>query len=908
MIISEQDHLEHIGTPRHSGRYPWGSGGNEAQQSKRNRDFLDFVALQRKQGLTDKQIFEGMGINSAQFRARQSIATNEQRQLKINTAQRLKDKGMSNPAIGRQMGINESSVRALLAPGAKDKAAILSATADILAKEVAEKKFVQVGSGVAQQLNINNSKLLNALALLKEQGYEVHTIPVPQVGTGKNTSVKVLANPGTTWGEVKRNQANIKLVGSWSDDGGRTYSGLQPPLSISSKRIAIRYAEQGGAKEDGVLHVRPGVEDVSIGNQSYAQVRVAVDNSHYIKGMAVYKNDLPPGIDIVFNTNKSDTGNKLDALKSFEDASAAADRNNPFGATIKRQILSVDKNGKEHVKSAMNIVNEEGDWDSWSRTLSAQTLSKQSPRLAKQQLDLMYDRKRSDLDEILSLTNPAVRKKLLESFADGADSSAVHLKAAALPRSSYHVILPINSIKSTEVYAPNFQNGERVVLIRYPHAGTFEIPELTVNNRNREAGQTIGKSARDAVGIHPDVAQKLSGADFDGDSVLVVPNNNGQIKHSPALDALKDFDPKAAFPPYEGMQNIGKNKQTEMGKITNLIADMSVKGAKPEEIARAVKHSMVVIDAEKHNLDYKGSFQQNNIGELKRKYQGRSDAGAATLITRAGSKKYIDERRAARVSEGGPIDPRTGKLVFVPTGRTYPERKKVLDPNTGKRVWVETGKQKPKQVQVKRLAVEDDAHVLSTGTKIESVYADHSNKMKALANEARKEMVNTKSTPYSPSAKAAYSNEVASLNASLNTAVKNRPLEKQAQIIANAHISQKRQANPDMDGDTLKKVKNQALADARARTGADKHRIQISPKEWEAIQAGAITNNKLSEILNNTDLDAVKTLATPRTAKLMTPSKISRAKAMAADGYTQSEIAQQLGVSLTTLKTSIGGD
>ena len=38
----------------------------------------------------------------------------------------------------------------------------------------------------------------------------------------------------------------------------------------------------------------------------------------------------------------------------------------------------------------------------------------------------------------------------------------------------------IPSMKENEVYAPNYKNGEQVALIRYPHAGTFEIPILTV--------------------------------------------------------------------------------------------------------------------------------------------------------------------------------------------------------------------------------------------------------------------------------------------------------------------------------------------------------------------------------------------------------------------------------------------
>ena len=912
MIIREEDHLAHYGTPRHSGRYPWGSGGPE---TTRNRSFRDSVEAQRNKGLKDVDIAKGMGITTTQMRARIALETNAERQDNINQALRLQEKGLSNVAIGQAMGVNESNVRGWLAPGALDKTKVLTATADSLMREVDEKGIIDIGVGVANQLDITQTKMNNAIAIAVEKGYRVHTVPVPQVGTGKDTRVKTLSPPGTTWAQVAQNKRDIKQIGTFSEDGGRTHPLFQPPMPVSSDRVAVNYAEDGGAKADGVIYVRKGVEDVSIGSNRYAQVRISVDGTHYLKGMAVYRDDLPDGVDLVFNTNKSkklpmmSTNPKADQIlkpmKRNQDGSI--DKNNPFGAQLKRQIIKTDDKGREKLTSAMNIIHDEGDWENWTRALSSQILSKQSPELAKGQLDMTYERRRQAYDEITALTNPAVRKKLLEGFADAADSAAVHLKAATLPKSSYHVILPLQSIKPTEVYAPKFQNGTVVALIRSPHGGTFEIPELVVNNRNREGAKHVQPGARDAIGIHPKVAERLSGADFDGDFVLVVPNDRGLIKSTPALEGLKGFDPKAAFPAYPGMHPIGKNQQAEMGKITNLIADMTIRGASNEEKAAAVRHSMVVIDADKHNLDYRASAKANNIAALKSKYQGGAQAGASTIVTRASSKYYIPERRAARVNEGGPIDKATGKKVFVDTGKVIPDRKKITDPVTGRTVYVDTGKTKVKQQRVKKLAVFDDAHDprISSGQPIEVIYANYSNSMKALANAARKEMVNTKTIPYSKSSKAAYSNQVASLNAKLNVAIKNRPLERQAQVIAGALVSQKRQANPDMDDDTLKKVKNQALRDARARTGADKHRIDITEEEWNAIQAGAISNHKLTQILDNTDMDKVQALATPKTKVLMTPSKTARAHQMAVLGFTQAEIAEQLGVSLTTLKDSI---
>lgn len=882
-IIAEDDYLAHYGILRRSGRYPWGSGGNETE-SQRNKSFLDYVDGLRKQGLSEVEIAKGLGTSTTQLRAAKSLAVAQQRQERINMAQRLKDKGYSNVAIGKRMGIGESTVRNLLDPGLKDRNDVLETTASMLKDQVAQKKYIDVGGGVENHLGISQTKLNTSVAMLVEEGYTVHYVKVPQLGTGEMTSMKVLAPPDTSYSEVFKNRGEIKQITDFSDDGGRSYLGLQPPLSIDSKRVGIRYAEDGGGNADGVIYVRPGVEDISLGGANYAQVRIAVDGTHYIKGMAMYKPDLPAGVDLVFNTNKSPTGNKLDALKSMKD-----DPDNPFGAVV-RQIIVKDKDGKDRVTSAMNIVNEEGDWENWSKSLSSQMLSKQSPSLAKSQLDMTYERRKADFDEIMSLTNPAVRKKLLESYADDVDSAAVHLKAAALPRQGSHVILPVNSMKETEIYAPNYRNGESVVLIRYPHGGTFEIPELKVNNNHKEARSLLGQ-ARDAVGINSKVAERLSGADFDGDTVLVIPNNSRKVKTSPALEALKGFDPKASYPAYEGMKVISpRTKQVQMGVVSNLITDMTIRGASTSELARAVKHSMVVIDAEKHKLDYKQSAIDNGIAQLKAKYQGGPKAGASTLISRASAEIRVPERKPRPAAEGGPVDIKTGRKVFVETGATFVNK---------------NGKVVVKTTKSAKLAETPDAKTLSSGTPIEKIYADHSNKLKDLANQARKEAVTTRSTPYSPSAKAAYSKEVGSLNAKLNVALKNRPLERQAQLLANTVVSAKRQANPDMDNAELKKIKAQALNEARIRTGAKKQQIDISSNEWNAIQAGAISNNKLTQILNNSDLDKVKQLATPRQNTVMTAAKQTRAKAMLASGYTQSEVADALGVAVSTLKSSV---
>lgn len=903
MIRTHEEHLAHYGILRRSGRYPWGSGGSE---STRNRSYLDTIDMHKKEGMSESEIARGYGITTTQLRAARSIASAQQRQEKILTAQRLKDKGWSNVAIGERMGLNESSVRSLLAPGAKDKADALQTTANMLKDQVQKKEMIDVGAGVEQQIGVTNTHLNTAVAILKEQGYPVHAIQVQQLGTGKYTKMKVLTKPGIPLSHVQKFRSEIQQIAAYSIDHGRSFLGLQPPISVSSRRVGVNYKEDGGTKADGVIYVRPGVKDLSIGSSRYAQVRIAVDGTHYLKGMAVYKDGLPAGKDLVFNTNKPKAqGWKTDNNKISDDP------DNPFGAIV-RQVHGPD--GK--VSSAMNIVGsptkegagEEGSWDTWSRNLPSQFLSKQSPTLAQQQLNVTFDRRTKELNEINSLTNPTVRKDLLLKFADATDAAAVHLQAAALPRQATKVLLPVPSMKKTEIYAPSMRDGERVALVRFPHGGTFEIPELTVNNRNPEARKLLGTAAKDAVGIHHSVAERLSGADFDGDTVLVIPNNRGSVKSTPALKDLQGFDPQTyKLPKDSPIPRISSaRKQQEMGKISNLITDMSLQGADTEHLARAIRHSMVVIDSEKHELDFAQSEKDHGILSLKEEYQKGKRKGAATLISRAGADLFISERKARPAKEGGPIDPVSGKKVFVETGRLIPERKAKVDPVSGKKVYVETGRMIPKKQRSQQLAETHDAATLSSGTRMESIYAEHSNKLKAMANSARKEAVPLKGTPYSPSAKAAYSNEVVSLNSKLNVALKNAPLERQAQLLANTQVSQKRQANPHMESEDVKKIKQQALNEARVRTGAHKTKIDLTQEEWNAIQAGAVSTHKLEQIISNSDADTVKRLAMPKQKLLMTSSKKLRAQAMLASGYTQAEVADALGVGLTTLKVSIG--
>lgn len=906
LIIDEGEYLAHYGILRRSGRYPWGSGGEEIHYS----EFMQTVSNLRAKGFTEKKIADALGIKTTELRARNSIAKNEKRQQDIDTAWKLHNTGMGNSAIGREMGLPESTIRNLLKPGQEDKAQSLNATVSVLKAQVDEKRYVDIGQNVWLLRGIPETTFKNAVAVLKEQGYKIYYPKVKQLGTNKETTLKVMVRPDVTGAEFRENQGNIKQIIDFSDDGGRSYFGILPPLSINPDRVSVIYKEQGGANADGVIYVRRGVPDVSLGDKTYAQVRILVGDGHYIKGMAMYKDNLPKGIDLAFNTIKSDTGNKLDALKEIKRTpTGEMDPDNPFGSVI-RQIVVRDSNGQnfvtgygknvydgtERVVSAMNLVNEEGGWGKWSKSLSTQVLSKQSPRLAKTQLDITYERFQKELSDIQNLTNPVVRKKLLQELSDSVDASSVHLKAAALKDQATHVILPINTMPPNQVYAPNYENGRTVVLIRYPHGGTFEIPELTVNNNHPEAKRLLGK-AQDAIGIHFSVAERLSGADFDGDTVLVIPNDGPpakRIKATAALEQLEGFDPRSQYRSYEGMPRMTeRQKGMEMGKITNLISDMTVQGAGTDEIARAIKHAMVVIDAEKHHLNYKQSEIDNGIRSLKEKYQGGARSGTATLFTKAGSRVDVPNLKTRSAKEGGAIDPKTGKIVYDPNSAvTYVNKKGQTVTQTRRSV---------------ALAETSDAYTLIKGipNKIEVVYADHSNRLKNLANDIRKELVTTSNVKYSPSAAKVYKKEVQELISHLRIAERNAPLERQAQIVANELLRLKKKANPGMTKDEEKKVKSQLLNEARNRTGAGKQRIQITKDQWNAIQAGAVSTARLEAILRNADMDVVKNFATPKVQTLMTSTAKSRAKAMFANGYTRAEVAKSLGVSLTTLDLAV---
>lgn len=894
---------------RGSGRYPLGSGENPNQ---RYGDLLSRVERIKRENpkIKETEIAEALGIKTTSLRAQLSLAKADRRASMVATAQELRDKGYSLNEIAAKMGYaNDSSVRSLLNESSKRRMNQARVTADHLKAIVDEKGMVDVGNGVERELGVSREKLNQALKLLSEEGYETYGGGVPQVtNKGKQTNIKVLCPPGTEHKEIY-NFENVHSVKEYdkilTDDGTKVRKAFEYPSSLDPKRLTIRYAEQGGVNKDGVIEIRRGVQDLSLGESHYAQVRILVDGTHYLKGMAVYADDLPPGVDVRFNTNKKEgtpvLGKKDNSvLKPIKD-----DPDNPFGSLIKEkggQSYYDDPNGKytdpiTGKRQSLSLINkraEEGDWGEWSDHLPSQFLSKQPLSLINRQLNLAMADKTAEYETIKSLTNPTVKKQLLYTFAEECDSAALHLHGAALPRQKYQVILPLTSITDNQVYAPNYRDGEKVALIRYPHGGTFEIPILTVNNKNAEGKRAIGTSPKDAIGISKAVADRLSGADFDGDTVMVIPTGgNTKIVNSPPLKDLEGFDPKLMYgpestdKPYKRM----KATQQEMGIISNLITDMTLMNATDEEKARAVKHSMVVIDAEKHNLDFKRSEKDNDIAALKRKYQGhigpdgKYHEGAGTLISRAKSQVSVLKR------QGSPIINEDGSLSYKtasPDKLTYVDKK---------------GKTVVRMQKSTRMAETNNAFTLvsDANTPQERAYAVFANKMKALANDARKEYLATKEIPYSPSAKKVYANEVHSLESQLKLAQLNAPRERQAQLIANTIVKAKREANPDMTPGEIKKASQVALTDARTRVGAKRRPISFTDREWEAIQAGAITKSRLSQIIKFADKNELKERAMPRETKELSPTKQARIKAMKASGYTNEQIAAAVGCSRSTV-------
>lgn len=727
--------VEHSGTPQMfdydpngSGRYRQGSGDSPYQRAV-SRQAMNYRLTQ--EGLTEKERALAMGFkNTSELRA---ALSKDSAAIKAETARQcweLKQHGYSNRQIALKVygtTTKDTTVGNQLKSFYIDKANTNERVKQVLRDAVAKSKYVDVGIGTEHYIDVSteNQPVIGiskdrlgkcVTQLINDEGYVVQTIDIPQIMTDHKTTVKVLCPPGTTKSEVWENRADIGTVTDYFIDNGQTRCGIQPPHSIDPSRVHINYAEDGGKAADGTMYIRRNVDDISLGGANYAQVRIEVNGTHYLKGMAMYGNDdmFPnDNIDIVFNTNKSKDVPMLGVKDNSVLKPLKSDPENPFGATIKYQVYYDDPNGKfikipdkngyqivpddgKHPEAphkslgAANIVNEEGTWGEWSKTIASQMLSKQPIKIIEPQLDLTFKEKKDEFDEIMSISQPEVKKKLLMDFADSCDSDAVDLKASGFPGQATHVILPVPGMPENEVYAPRYENGSHVILVRYPHQGTFEIPKLVVNNNRKEAIDILGENPIDAIGINSKVAEKLSGADFDGDTVQVIPADKIHFEVKDQLPGLKNFDAFTEYKGYEGMPKMtDEQKGFQMGLVSNLITDMTLIGAPTQHLERATKHAMVVIDAQKHNLDWKASEQKNNIEELRMIYQGKKSGGAATLISKASGQDYVWPRVDYQDipqfdSKGNPV------MTIDKSGNPKQKTKRFyIDPLSGKKLHTE---------------------------------------------------------------------------------------------------------------------------------------------------------------------------------------------------------------------------
>ena len=939
--------LKHYGVKRKSGRYPW----DPSLHLPKNYKFIEDRDEMKKRGLSDNEIAKQMGLSTTVYRSKVTIAKEELKQYNMQRISKLQSEGMIIDDIAKTIGTTGQTVRNYLDEiknpnkSARAQRVQTEAVADTLEAAVKRSKYIDVGKGVEIQMGISKEKLKSGLNALVESGeYEVHNLRIAQV-TDKNNStpVKVLTKKGVERSEIYKNMDKVRPVEEFAINGdARMFQQMERPKSIGWDRVHIRYAipegqkghgtNDDGAMMDGAMFLRPGVKDLNLGKASYAQVRIAVGDTHYLKGMALYGTEemfkgIPKGTDIIFNTNKTTNKTPQEVLKELKknpEGGAPIDGPNPFGATVKRQNTLVDSKGnpvyKPGVKDrfgnkvpqigSVNIVNEEGDWGSWSKALSAQFLSKQPTTVVHERLKATMKQVQDEYESIQKVTNPVIKKQLMESFVSDLESKQVHMKAAAPKGFQGHVILPVPDMKENEVYAPNYKNGEKVVLIRYPHGGRFEIPELTVNN-NSVARKMISKDSPDAIGIHPKVASKMSGADFDGDTAYVIPNNKGKFKSRDSLKELKNFDPNMyADKPGTFTPITKRYQQTLMGVVSNLITDMTLQGAPSNEIARAVKHSMVVIDAEKHKLNYKRSAEENGIDALMKRYMTHVDKVKYGDLERYNPKT----RRVDKV-----IDPDKLKKDLTP-GKEYTSASTIISRHKqsvitdGYQVEVPDPKSKSggtkmvwrnkKETYLVNMVKDANVFLGPNATKTEHHYADYINELKAFKNKVDSEMSGIKMPARDPKAAKIYAEEVLSMKDKVNQVKINRIKERQAQRMA--EVSSKAEIARRSEDEVLKKdeisrINQQALNKARSMVGAERTPVTITDDEWDAVQSNAVSGTLLKELVSFMDDSQLKSLATPRANKQMTDARKSKAKALLANGYTIAQVAEALGVSSSTI-------
>lgn len=869
----------------HSGRYPWGSGDKRIH-------FTEAVAALKESGITDKtKQAKELGISRNELQAHLSSEHAAIREEFTKRGRDLVGNGKSVNQAANELGVPEATLRSYLnntAPSTHQaRLTRAKQVTDMYRKALEEQSgYIDVGAGTEHQIGITKYQKDMALEALKQDGYYVHKVLLRNLtNPDKPISTQVLTKNPDQYDVQGKHALDVQLPNYQYE--GVKLTGISKPVDVPWKDVSINYGINGENDRDGTILVRRGNPEADLGASHYAQVRISVGGTHYMKGMAMYGDDddfkgLPSNVKYIFHTNKPSTKSPQDVLKKQKDNPL-----NPFESSIR------------HQKGVFNIVNQEGDWSDYRTTLASQFLSKQNVSFVKERLKDTFKRDKEDYDSIVAITNPVVKQKLLQDLVGdpkdktkrgSIDTEQFHMRAVGEPGTRYKTLIANPWLKANEVYAPDYNDGDHVVLVRYPHGGTFELPDLVVNNKAPKSKKLLG-NAIDGIGIHPEAAHKLSGADFDGDTVIVLPNNSGKIKYRKSLPGLKNFDPndyELTDPkdlPYEttrknrytgkeekvtvypGKHISPRGKQTEMGNVSNLITDMTIKGASDTELARAVKYSMVVIDSEKHHLDYKAAADAYGIKSLRKKYMtkinpdtGRKSLGANTLISVAKHEQTKGE----------------GKGTLINT-----------------------------------LAKQGRLDKINSGSPVENAYQNYIEQLQVIKNNGQKELSTIDIPKRDPYAAKAYSHEVLSLNSKIKSISAQAPLERKAQVEANQAFKEYIEANPTVSTDRKKSLRSEMLNNARLSNGVTPYekKVHITPKEWDAIQANAISKTALEKLLSKADMDELRSYATPKSKQAISPAKLSSIKRMmASNNYTLAEIAQSTGLSPNTIKSALAAD
>lgn len=129
------------------------------------------------------------------------------------------------------------------------------------------------------------------------------------------------------------------------------------PTILSKYRIIIRHCEE----KDGVIELRRNVPDLYLGEGiSYAQIRTMVDADSYIKGMAVYSDDIPEGCDVVVNVKDDQwrAFHKLDYKCAFSTCSCHK---------LRQRFYEDPETGSIKL-SPINVISDNIDWSEWEKS------------------------------------------------------------------------------------------------------------------------------------------------------------------------------------------------------------------------------------------------------------------------------------------------------------------------------------------------------------------------------------------------------------------------------------------------------------------------------------------------------------------------------------------------------------